>query len=123
MREITNDVINSLKADTELMKLIKGGVHWVKPPGEKYDFPFLTVIETSNTPQDYSDDEEYTSIIDVSVEIFSTKINLKPIKDAICRVMTAYGFERQASGSDEYIDTLSCYHKALNFSIKVLSQE
>jgi hypothetical protein len=125
MREITDDVIESLKADTELMKMIKGGVHWVKPPGETYNYPFLTVIEASNTPQDYSDDDEYTSIIDISVEIFSAGVNLKPIKDAICRVMIANGFERQSSGPDEFIDanTVRCYHKTLNFSKKVMAQE
>lgn len=122
MRDITDDVKNSLKADTDLMKLVTG-VHWVKPPGEKYNFPFLTVIEASNIPQNYSDDEEYTEDIAISVEIFSTSTNIKPIKDAIFRVMIADGFERQSNGPDEFIDTLKCYHKALNFSKQVLSQE
>lgn len=122
MIEITSTVIERLRADAELASLVNG-VHWVKPPGETYNYAFLTVIEASNAPQDYSDDEEYTSMVDISVEIFSTSTNLKPIKDAICRVMVADGFERQASGPDEYIDTLRCYHKALNFTKQVLSQE
>jgi len=125
MMEITHDVIEKLKADPELKSILSGGIHWVKPPGEQYRFPFCTVIETGNTPQDYSDDEEYSSIIDISVEIFFTNPNVKPIKDAICRIMSANGFERQTSGPDEYIDagSLKCYHKALNFSKVVYVEE
>jgi hypothetical protein len=120
--EITNEVIEALKSDPVLTGLVNKRVYWIKPPGETYSYPFLSVSETGNTPLSYSDDEEYQCQVDIAVDIFSINTNLKPLKDAINSAMVNMGFERQTSGPDEYITELKCYHKTLHFTIEKTSE-
>jgi hypothetical protein len=86
-------------------------VYWVKPPGETYTYPFLTVIEATESENDYADDEESESISTYAVEIFS-KNNFRSLQIAIVKAMK--GYTREA-GQDEWIPELKCYHKSINF--------
>jgi hypothetical protein len=108
-----DEIIAALKADSEIKSLVADRVYWVKPPGENYTYPFLTVIEGSNSEADYADDEETESTIVPVVEIFS-RTNFRQLQYAVQRVMSSMGYTREA-GPDEWIPELKCYHKAINF--------
>jgi hypothetical protein len=116
--ELTDDVIKALQDDPILTTLVGKRVYWVKPPGEKYTYPFLTVAEASNTPADYDDDEESEQLIEIQVEIFHTG-KFTNVKNAVNTAMISEGFDRQASGPDDYIPELKLYHKTLSFSKQV----
>ena len=114
MADLIEDVlIPALKADTQIAALVGSRVYWVKPPGESYTYPFLTVIEGGNSESDVADDEEIESAIIPVVEIFS-KTEFRTLQYHVQRVMRKLNYIREA-GPDEWIQELKCYHKAINF--------
>lgn len=106
-------IIANLKVDSEVSGIVGDRIYWVKPPGESYTFPFLTVIEGSNTESDFADDEEYEELVSPIVEIFS-KTPFRTLQYAVQHSMSEQGFTREA-GPDEWIPELKCYHKSINF--------
>jgi hypothetical protein len=113
MADIIEDVIiPALKADTEVKSIVSDRVYWIKPPGESYAYPFLTVIEGGDTDSESADDEFNSSMVGVA-EIFS-KVNFRVLQHAVKRVINSLGYSTEA-GPDEWIPELKCYHKAINF--------
>ena len=106
-------VIANLKADNEVSAIVNDRIYWVKPPGETYTYPFLTVIEGSNSEAEFADDEEYDELVSPIVEIFS-KTPFRELQYAVQHSMSKQGYQRDA-GPDEWISELKCYHKQITF--------
>jgi hypothetical protein len=114
MPDTINDVIiPALINDTATKAIVSNRAYWVKPPGENYTWPFLTVIESSDSESDYADDEESESTSTYAVEIFS-KDNFRNLQSAVVQAMKGLGYTRE-TGPDEWIPELKCYHKSINF--------
>lgn len=116
MVNLVDEVISFLKADSVISGIVSNRVYWIKPSTKAPQFPLLTVMETGNTEIESSDDEEYIDQIDIQVDIF-IQGDFRPLAKQVQKVMRSHGFTH-SSFSDEWIEELEAYHKAIKFTIE-----
>ena len=118
MVDLVDEVKAILMNDDTISVLAPGGVHWVRPPGEgPYLKAFLVVAESGNSPQDFADDREIESLINIQIEVYSPG-KFGALKEAVNNAMVAAGYTRESVGVDGYIPEFKLYTKPMAFSIE-----
>lgn len=114
MQTLVLDVLNALKNDVELNKLVAGKVYWIRPADNPKP-PYITFFEVSNSTGQAADDDEYSSDIEIQVDIWTTGSYLN-IQKEVHRIMKSMGF-LHTSLPDQYEKDTQIIHKAIQFSI------
>jgi len=112
MISMIDTVLNALKADTELNKLVKG-IYYIRP-ATKVDFSYITFFEVSNSEAESADDEEYADEVEIQVDIWSKGDTIKIAKE-VQRIMRKLGFFH-LSMPDQYEEDTKIFHKIIRFT-------
>lgn len=114
MIDLSGTILNALKTDFSLNKLINGKVFELVPP-TKQKPPYITFFELANDEGEAADDDEYTSSIEFQVDLW-TSGSYEAIAIEVCRVMKSLGFSRKALPT-QYEEDTKIVHKPYQFSI------
>jgi hypothetical protein len=115
------DIEAGLKANADLVLLLKGQRVYQQPAPNSQEHPRVTFFEMDNVPGIVADDREWASDIRVQVDIWNqsdTGVTNSEIAEEVDQTMTSLGFIRTGS-ADFYEDDTKVFHKAMRYRIRV----
>lgn len=114
MISLKAQVLNAIKANTQLTTLLGGSYIYFHVAPDAKQFPRITFFELTNTGAVFADDTEIASDISLQIDVWS-KGNTTDIALEVDKTMKSLGFARD-SATDLYEDDTGIYHKALRYS-------
>jgi hypothetical protein len=109
-----DEIINTLRSDTELTSLLKGQfVYWVKPSTSPPPATYVLISEVSNDEAQAADDEEYADEIEIQADIWTAGSTI-PITKRLQVLMRKKGFTHQAM-PDLWDKDICKNHKSIRF--------
>ncbi len=114
MISIKSQVLNALKANSQLAALLSGPHIYFQVAPDAKQFPRITFFEMTNIGSVFADDTEIASDISLQIDVWS-KGNTTDIALEVDRTMKSLAFARDTA-ADLYEDDTGIYHKAMRFS-------